>query len=82
MLLKNISPLGELDLPLINREGDNGTYGEPDADGYSARKPTPGSGCLEAGEEFDVPDDVARELLKQDTNFAVVGKSKTPKDVS
>lgn len=42
---KNISPLGAIDFPLIGREGE--PFGEH------------GTGCLEPGEVFDIPDDLA-----------------------
>lgn len=45
MKLKHINPVGQTDLPLIGRQGD--PVGET------------GSGCLEPGEVFEVPDDVA-----------------------
>lgn len=43
--LRNINPLGAVDLPLLRREGE--PYGQE------------GAGCLEAGEEFDCPADLA-----------------------
>lgn len=49
MRLRNVSPLGQLDVPSIGRQGD--PVGEP------------GTGCLEPGEEFDVPDEKAGPLL-------------------
>jgi hypothetical protein len=45
MQLKNVNPLGAVDLPLIGRS-------------------------LEAGEVFEVPDKVGKELLKQVGNYA------------
>jgi len=80
VLLKNTNPIGAVDLPLIGRSGDNGTYGEPDERGYSQRTPVPGSGCLEAGEEFDVADDVGQHLLEQVGNYAQVNATKTKGD--
>ena len=53
-VLRNCNPIGEVDVRLIGREGDNGVYADPDDRGYSERTPTPGSGCLERGEEFEV----------------------------
>ena len=50
-VLRNINPLGEVDLPLIGR-------------------------TLAAGEEFEVPDDVAETLLAQVGNYEAV---KSPK---
>lgn len=52
--LKNISPLGDLDFPLLGRD-------------------------VKAGEEFDVDDDIAAELLKQDGNFEAVNKPRAKK---
>ncbi|HEY2088603.1 MAG TPA: hypothetical protein VGH54_21610 [Mycobacterium sp.] len=57
-VLRNISPLGELDLPLIYRQGD--PIGEE------------GAGCLEPGERFDVSTEHARILLEQPANYEPV----------
>lgn len=57
MKIRNINPLGRVDVPLLRRQGD--IVGE-------------GRGCLEPGEVIEVPDDVAAELLEQATNFAAV----------
>lgn len=54
--LRNTNPLGQVDLPLIGRQGD--PVGET------------GSGCLEPGEQFDVSDEHAAKLLEQDGNYA------------
>jgi len=43
--LRNVNPIGQVDLPLIYRQGE--PFGEP------------GSGCLEPGEEFDVDAELA-----------------------
>jgi hypothetical protein len=64
-VLRNINPMGEIDVPLIGREGDNGEYTD------DTRTPVLGSGCLERGEEFTVSDEHAEELLKQ-PNFEAV----------
>lgn len=56
--LRNTNPLGQVDLPLIGRQGD--PVGET------------GSGCLEPGEEFEVSDADAAKLLEQDGNYAPV----------
>jgi hypothetical protein len=58
--IRNISPLGHLDLPLIRREGD--PLGQE------------GAGCLEPGEVFEVPAEIAGALLAQADNFEAVGK--------
>jgi hypothetical protein len=55
--IRNINPLGRVDVPLLRRQGD--IEGE-------------GRGCLEPGEIVDVPDDVAAVLLEQTTNFEAV----------
>ncbi len=75
MQLKNVNPLGAVDLPLIGREGDNGTYGEPDERGYAVRTPVPGSGCLEAGEVFEVSDEIGKALLEQVGNYEPATKT-------
>lgn len=70
--LRNINPLGEVDVPLLHREGDNGAYADPDEDGYQVRTPVEGSGCLERGEEFDVTAEHAALLLEQAGNYELV----------
>lgn len=62
MQLRNINPLGQVDLPLVHRQGD--PIGEP------------GSGCLEPGEVFEVTDDVGERLLEQTGNYAAVKPTK------
>ena len=57
MKIRNINPLGRVDVPLLRRQGD--IEGE-------------GRGCLEPGEIVDVPDDVAAVLLEQVTNCEAV----------
>lgn len=54
-VLRNINPLGQVDLPLIGRQGD--PVGAP------------GTGCLEPGEEFECTPDQARVLLAQTGNY-------------
>ncbi len=54
MKIRNINPLGRVDVPLLGRQGD--------IDGE-------GAGCLEPGEIVDVPDAVAERLLEQTINF-------------
>lgn len=61
-VLRNTNPLGQVDLPLIGRQGD--PLGQA------------GSGCLEPGEEFDVSDDHAKVLLEQVGNYELVTKPK------
>ena len=58
MRLRNISPLGHMDVPSIGRAGE--PIGEP------------GKGCLEPGEEFDVDDKVAPSLLALEGVFEAV----------
>ncbi|MGX7679077.1 hypothetical protein ACSMXN_09265 [Jatrophihabitans sp. DSM 45814] len=57
-VIKNINPLGQVDLPLIMREGDP-------LDEH-------GVGCLEPGEEFEVTAEHARMLLPQTLNYEPV----------
>lgn len=71
-LLKNVNPLGEVDLPLIGREGDNGEYSRgvnDDGDPVEVRTPVHGSGCLERDEVFEVDDETAAHLLEQVGNY-------------
>jgi len=56
--IKNQSPYGALDVPLLAREGE--PYDEH------------GEGCVAAGEELDVTEDQARRLLPQRENWAPV----------
>lgn len=53
-VLKNTNPLGDVDLPLIGRQGDL---------------------CLKAGEEFEVNDLDAANLLAQLGNYEAVDKA-------
>jgi hypothetical protein len=55
MRLRNINPLGTVDLPLIGREGE--PLGEE------------GVGCLEPGEIFEVDDELGEALLEQVGNY-------------
>jgi len=59
--LKKIDPLGDIDLPIINRQGEN---------------------CLRAGEEFEVSDEIASDLLQQAGNFEAVTSTKSAKPAS
>lgn len=61
MRLRNVSPLGHLDVPSIGRQGD--PIGEP------------GKGCLEPLEEFDVPDEKAGPLVALGEDVFVVVKT-------
>jgi len=54
MKLRNINPLGRVDLRIALREGD--VEGE-------------GVGCLEPGEVFEVPDEIGAALLEQVGNY-------------
>jgi hypothetical protein len=56
MKIRNQSPYGALDVPLLAREG------EPYDDH--------GEGCVAAGEELEVTEDQARRLLPQRENWA------------
>jgi hypothetical protein len=79
--LRNVSPLGHLDVPEIGRQGPAPHYGfcvtctdDPtsehehelvDADDLAGE----GEGCLKPGEVFEVSPDVAERLLAQEENF-------------
>lgn len=92
--LKNISPIGHIDVPLIGREGGPVAYYEcPDGDRcvevngpdheHELVKPEgsgAGSGCLIPGEEFEVSDDHAKALLEHPDNFTVVKTAKKTAD--
>lgn len=56
--LRNINPLGQVDVPLLGRQGD--PVGEE------------GRGCLEPGEVFEVPKEIADVLLEQVDNYELV----------
>jgi hypothetical protein len=60
--LKNINPLGHVDVPLLRRQGE--PFDEP------------GVGCLAPGEMFEVSDDVAARLLGQVDNYELVTEKK------
>ena len=60
--LRNISPLGQVDVPLLRRQGD--PFG------------TEGAGCLEPGEVFETTDDIAARLLEQGDNYELVTEKK------
>ncbi len=63
--IRNINPLGRVDVPILRRQGD--IEGE-------------GRGCLEPGEVVDVADELAAVLLEQTTNFeAVADEARTRK---
>lgn len=57
-VLRNVNPLGAVDLPLIWRQGE--PFGQT------------GSGCLEPDEEFETSPDHARILLAQIGNYSPV----------
>lgn len=60
MKLRNTNPLGQVDLPLIYRQGE--PFG------------VEGSGCLEPGEVFEVTDAHGKALLLQAGNYERVDK--------
>lgn len=60
--LRNINPLGAVDVPILRRQGE--PFG------------TEGLGCLEPGEVFDCPDDIAEGLLEQSANYERVTTAK------
>lgn len=55
--LRNVNPLGHVDLPLIGREG------------HPEDAPDEGEGCLKPGEVFDVTQAQAEHLLEQVGNY-------------
>lgn len=56
--LRNINPLGQVDVPLLRRQGE--PFG------------VSGSGCLEPGEVFEVSEEIAGVLLEQVDNYELV----------
>lgn len=90
--LKNVHPLGHVDVPLIGREGGPVPYYEcPDGAQCVERNGPdhehelvtpegsgPGQGCLEPGEVFEVSEEHAKILLAQPDSFERV-KSTTEK---
>ena len=54
MRLRNISPLGQLDVPALYRQGE--PFGQE------------GAGCLEPGEEFDCPDELGGRAPSETTD--------------
>lgn len=64
MRLRNINPLGAVDLPLIGRQGE--PFGEE------------GVGCLEPGEVFEIDDERGNALLEQVGNYELVREPKPP----
>lgn len=75
--LRNVNPLGHVDLPLIGRQGpiEDACLDAP-ADPCCCR---PGAGCLKPGEEFEVDTDLADGLLEQIGNYEPVTKPATKK---
>ncbi len=57
MKIRNINPLGRVDVPLLRRQGD--IEGE-------------GRGCLEPGEVITVTAAIGAALLEQTTNFEAI----------
>lgn len=70
MYLKNTNPLGQVDVPILHRQGEpiadlvNGTPEEQQA--------AHGSGCLEPGEVFECSDAIGEALLEQVGNYQLV----------
>lgn len=62
MRLRNTNPVGQVDLPLIGRQGE--PFGEE------------GSGCLERGEVFEIDDARGKKLLEQVGNYELVKDEK------
>lgn len=81
VMLRNISPLGYVDVPQIGRVGDSPTYEEclscavehdPDHEHQLVDDPEagePGVGCLIPGEEFEVSAEMAEFLLQMPGTF-------------
>lgn len=93
-LLKNVSPLGHVDVPLIGREGgpmgyyecpDGALCVEKNGPDHEHELVTPegagsGQGCLVPGEEFEVDPDQAKALLEHSDNFVAVKSPAKKKD--
>lgn len=62
MKLRNVNPLGQVDLPLVGRQGP--PLGEE------------GVGCLEPGEVFEVSAEDGKALLEQAGNYEEVKEAK------
>jgi hypothetical protein len=60
--LRHINPLGQVDVPVLRRQGE--PFG------------VEGSGCLEPGEVFETTDDIAVGLLAQVDNYELVTEKK------
>lgn len=76
--LKNVNPLGYVDLPLIRRALKPGEEFDVDA-AHAGRAPTPAKG--EPGDDDYAPADPGDGLLAQIGNYELVTKPKTkPKD--
>jgi len=60
--LRNINPLGHVDVPLLRRQGE--PFDEA------------GVGCLAPGEVFEVSDEIAERLLEQVDNYELVTEQK------
>ena len=86
--LRNVSPLGYINVNVIGRVGPAPYYVCPNGAEYCLEKNgpdhehteivdengagSPGQGCLVPGEEFEVPKAVGDELLKQEEHFELV----------
>lgn len=88
--LRNVSPLGFLDVPILGRQGPAPTYADCDEclDGTAPvdHEHTElvdedggkaGTGCLVPGEEVTTTADIAEQLLEQVGNFERVGAKRT-----
>lgn len=89
--LRNVSPLGYLDVPILGRQGPAPSYadcvdcaGDPlsdhehEIDETTKQHDEPGVGCLKPGEEFTTTEEIGKRLLEQTGNFELV-KSTTEK---
>lgn len=85
--LRNVSPLGYLDVPILGRQGPSPAYDCTEActvddehehvDRVDEQHDEPGTGCLKPGEKFTTTPEIADRLLEQAENFELV-KAKAP----
>lgn len=66
MKLRNINPLGQVDVPILRRQGE--PFDEE------------GAGCLEPGEVFECPDEIGEALLEQVGNYERADDEKPAKN--
>lgn len=87
--LRNVSPLGYLDVPILGRQGPSPALADcldgctvddehEHAERVDEQHDEPGAGCLKPGEQFSTTQEIADRLLEQTGNFELV-KSSTVK---